>query len=931
MLRRSFLGDPLRFDEVLAKNVHSMPIGEQPCLANPIKLCAVNRASMEMSNGDERAAERTAHAAPMVADAQGFTGTARCVHCGERCVGSVVSEEGHHFCCLGCRAVYSLLTESGLGQFYELAPSPGSRVGEVPLTQQWAFLDEPTVRDKLLDFADERHAKVTLYLPAIHCVACVWLLENLFRLHGGVGESRVNFARREVGISFDPTRAKLSEIAGLLTSLGYEPKLTFGTLDQAAARRTPPWRQREWLQVGVAGFGFGNTMLLALPGYLGLDSVSGPWFKVLAGWLGLALALPVLIYSASEFWRAAWLSAKQRSFRLDVPIALGLVAIYGQSVFEVASGRGEGYCDSLTGLIFFLLCGRLFKRMTFDRLAFDRDYKGFFPLAVVRQSESGEQPVPISQLNVGDQLLIRHGELVPADSRLTRGEARMDYSFVTGESEPVTRRTGEMLFAGGRQVAGSIEVETIKPVSESYLISLWDNEVFRKRRDDDFDSITNRYSRRFTMGVVGLAIAAAAFWMVVDAGMAMKAFTSVLIVACPCALALAAPLTLGTAQRWLAARNVFLRNAQVSEHIAAVDTIVFDKTGTLTMAGAGSVKWQGPPLNSDEQSWVHAVARHSAHPLSVGVVDATNRGEASAPLSYFEETPGCGLEGSIAGREIWLGSSAWLQSRAVSGLPRRTGSVGVCGDLQAGNENARSGEPARLSSGSASAVHAAIDGRYRGCFVIESLRRPGMNSLISGLQGRYQLVLLSGDNAREESSFRELLGDQARIEFNQSPFDKLQVIRELQASGRKVMMVGDGLNDAGALKQADVGVAVVEKVGTFCPASDVILDSGQLNRLAEVVGFSRRAAAVVRCGFVVSGLYNVLGVTIAAAGLLSPLICAVLMPLSSVTVVLFSIGATRWMGHRIFNDQDHQYREAANSGAVQVSLLAAAVPEEAIP
>jgi len=940
-----------------------MPIPAQSVLATAPKLCPVNRTSIAPSVNDEQADERTADAARRIASA----GTGRCFHCGERCASGTAVHGDRNFCCLGCQTVFALLTESGLGQFYELASTPGGRVGQMTAQQQWKFLDDTAVQAKLLDFADEKQSKVTLHLPAIHCVACVWLLENLFRLRAGVGESRVNFSRREVSITFDCVRVKLSEIAALLASLGYEPAVTLGELDQGENRKAPRWRQRQWLQVGVAGFGFGNVMLLALPGYLGLDSLSGPWFRVLAGWLGLALALPVLVYSAADYWRAAWFSLQQRVLTLDVPIALGLAAIYGQSVFEVASGRGEGYCDSLTGLIFFLLCGRLFQRKTFDRLAFDRDYKGFFPLSVLRKTSSAEESVAISQLAVGDRLLIRHGELVPADARLVAGEARVDYSFVTGESEPVTRAMGELLYAGGRQMGGAIEVETLKPVSESYLTSLWNNEAFRKHRDDDLDSQTNRYSRRFTMMVVGVAVAAAAFWIFVDAGLALKAFASVLIVACPCALALAAPLTLGTAQRWLAGRNVFLRNAQVIERMSTLDTLVLDKTGTLTSPGAGTAAWSGVPLNGAEERWLGSMTRHSAHPLAARI-GGTMRRTGAEPVKLFAETAGHGMEGRVAGREIWMGSAAWLESRGVdcgadlqSGVSRTCSPQAFDSSARALNDGCSADcKPAiqqveNLHHAGGSAVHVAIDGHHRGCFVLQSALRPEVGSLIRHLRGSYQLVLLSGDNACDAGRFHALLGEQARVEFNQSPFDKLKVIRELQTAGRKVMMVGDGLNDAGALQQAEVGVAVVEKVGTFSPASDVILDAAQLPRLAEVLAFSRRAARVVRTGFVVSGLYNVVGISIAAAGLLSPLVCAVLMPLSSVTVVAFAIGATRWMARRCFgvrqpsaalersgNDVRDEMRQ--RTGAVQGagaftsprgpgrdSICISTVPEEAIP
>jgi Cu+-exporting ATPase len=815
-----------------------------------------------------------------------------------------VVEGDRSFCCLGCQAVFTLLTEGGLGQFYELAPAPGARVEPGATQRPWDFLDDPSVEEKLLDFANERQAKVTLHVPAIHCVACVWLLENLFRLRADIGESRVNFARREVSITYDREQVKLSDLAALLASLGYEPALTLSELDPGTSRPTPRWRQRQWLQLGVAGFGFGNVMLMALPGYLGLDSVSGPWFRSLAGWLSLALALPVLVYSAADFWRAAWFSLQQRVLTLEVPIALGLAAIYGQSLFEVASGRGEGYSDSLTGLIFFLLCGRLFQRKTFDRLAFNRDYKGFFPLATLRKTPTGEESVAISQLGVGDRLVIRHGELVPADARLVDGHALVDYSFVTGESLPVTRRAGEVLFAGGRQMSGAIEVETVKPVSESYLTSLWNNEAFRKKRGDDLDSLTNRYSRRFTVGVVGIALASAVFWMFVDANVAMKAFTSVLIVACPCALALAAPLTLGTAHRWLAGRNVFLRNAQVIERMALVNAIVLDKTGTLTTA-AGVAAFSGVELNVSEVASVAALTQHSTHPHARRIAAALTEDAIRArAVAEFREEAGLGVAGTVNGARWLLGSRDWLESHGVR-VPET-----------------------ESPEGSASLL--AVNGSYRGAFAMNNALRPEVGALIRRLRGRYQLVLLSGDNAREAERFRALLGEEARVEFNQSPFDKLDVIRELQSSGATVMMVGDGLNDAGALQQADVGVAVVEEVGTFSPASDVILDAAQLPRLAEILSFSGRAARVVRIGFVVSGLYNVIGVSIAAAGLLSPLVCAVLMPLSSVTVVLFAIGTTRWMARLAFANGSSRRKEALpSSERDEVSLLKPASAAEA--
>jgi P-type Cu+ transporter len=801
----------------------------------------------------------------------------QCFHCGEPCPDESLALAGKNFCCLGCRTVFGLLSENGLGQFYELNAQAGTRIRNKIGSARWAFLDDSAVQEKLFDFAGKNSARVTLHLPQIHCVACVWLLENLFKLHAGVGKSVVNFSRREAAITFAPEKIKFSELAALLESIGYEPQFTFGEMDKP--KTVPLWRSRPWLQIGLAGFAFGNIMIMSLPFYMGLDTANGPWFRKFAGWLAILLALPVVVYSASDFWRSAWASLRQKMLTMEVPIALGLAAIYGSSILEVAMQRGPGYCDSLCGLIFFLLCGRLFQKKTHDRLTFDRDYKGFFPLSVVRKNSSGEQSVAISQLQTGDRLVLRNGELVPADAKLVAGDACIDYSFVTGESEPVKCGAGERLYAGGRQVGGAIEIETVKPVAQSYLAALWNNEAFHKPGNRDLDSLTNRYSRRFTKLVIGVALGAAVFWAFKNPAVSLKAFTSVLIVACPCALALAAPLTHGTAQRLLARRNIFLKNELVIERMAEVDTVVLDKTGTLTTADAGGVSFQKAEsgkrkaemeLSADEKKIIGAVARLSTHPNSVRVAKMLNAG--ALPVRHFQETPGCGVEGEVDGRKILLGASAWVCTLA--------------------REESPSGEIA------GSTVFVAIDGVVRGAFVLENTLRPEVESLVAQLGGKFELALLSGDNEREAARFQKIFGERAALRFNQTPADKLEFIRDLQRRGKKVMMVGDGLNDAGALKQSDVGVAVVEKIGVFSPASDVILDAAQVPKLAQLLAFSRRSARVVRAGFAVSALYNVAGVSIAAAGLLAPIVCAVLMPLSSVTVVVFASSVTAWMAHR---------------------------------
>ena len=829
-----------------------------------------------------------------------------CYHCGASCGGAAFPRAEKVFCCAGCLTVFELLAENGLTDFYQLASQPGIRVAQTPTANRFAFLDEPAVRAQLVDFSDVKLTRVTFQLPAIHCIACVWLLENLFRLQPGVGQSQVNFARKEAAIAFDPAQVKLSGIAALLTSLGYEPELKLSDLETKPAN---PAARRLWLQLGVAGFAFGNAMFFAITGYFGLDAFTGPQLKVFIGWLNLLLAVPVVTFSAADYYLSAWASLRQRLLNIDVPIAAGIVAIFAQSVWEVASGGGEGYFDSLCGLIFFLLCGKLFQQKTFDRLAFDRDYRSFFPLSVTRLEHQAsarqdaafaeqalgaptENRVSLSQLSTGDHLLLRNGELIPADAKLLSGPALIDYSFVTGESEPVAKQPGDYLYAGGRQMGGAIELEMVKPVSQSYLTSLWNQDAFRKDKTDTLNALTNAYSQRFTKIVVGIALGAAVFWAIVNSAKSLHAFTAVLIVACPCALALAAPFALGSAQRVLGRQKVFLKNPFVLETLAKVDAIVFDKTGTLTAAGAGSVLWHGVPLSEPEERWIYSMTRHSTHPLAVRIGEAIARQHFPEPVRSFLETPGCGIEGQVAGHEVWVGSAAWLESRGAR----------LCAQHQPQLAGAYEGAAAGSSTTTAlqgSTVHVAINGRYRGGYRLASALRADAGGLIANLSASHQLALLSGDNENELAQFRALFGPAAQLRFNQTPLDKLSFIKRLQRDGKTVMMVGDGLNDAGALKQADVGVAVVESISAFSPASDIIASAEMVPQIAEVLHYAKQSVATVRAAFWISTAYNVVGVGIAASGNLSPVVCAILMPLSSVSVVAFACGMTTWLGRKL--------------------------------
>lgn len=814
-------------------------------------------------------------------DCVAVEGAAACFHCGTPCPDGKWRSETKSFCCGGCLAVYELLAENGLADFYRLDGAAGVRVSQPVAPGRFAYLDDEAVRRRLVDFEDDRITRVTFRIPAIYCAACIWLLENLFRLCPGIGPARVHFSRKEVSIEFENRALKLSQVAEFLSSIGYEPELRFSDLREKPAAFE---RRRLWLRVGVAGFAFGNIMLFSIALYAGLDAFSGPRFETLFGFMSMILAVPVIVYSGSGYWRAVWIAVRRRILTMDVPVAIGIAAIAGRSGYEILSGTGHGYFDSLTGLVFFLLCGRLFQQKTYDRLSFDRDYTSFFPLSARRRDGAEETAVALSELKVGDRLVIRHGELIPADGRLIGGAACIDYSFVTGESVPVEENAGDYLFAGGRQMGGAIEVETVKPVAQSYLTSLWNQDAFRKGRrgeadgsancdsGESFNSLTNRFARLFTPAILGVATAAALFWWIQDPSRVLNAFTAVLIVACPCALALAAPFTLGTAQRLLAERRIYLKHPDCIETLARVDAVVFDKTGTLTGAEAGEIRFEGAPLTGDEERWIRSMTRHSIHPAAVRIGKTLDDRRDPGNVASFLETPGQGMEGRVAGTAVWMGSARWLGARGVS-VP----------------EN---------GNGLSSAVHVAFNGVYRGAYTLQTSLRPGAGALVADLAKTCELALLSGDRPGDSARFRDLFGAAASVRFDQSPLDKMEFIKGLHQSGRTVAMVGDGLNDAGALRQSDIGLAVTENAAAFSPASDVILEASRVGRLADLLDFSKRAIRVVRWSIVISLLYNVVGVGIAAAGLLSPVVCAILMPLSSVTVVGFGCGGAAWAGRR---------------------------------
>jgi len=778
-----------------------------------------------------------------------------CYHCGEKCDHSIRSDD-KYFCCDGCKFVYELLQENGLCNYYDLSNTPGIRVKGKFSSEKFAYLSNEDIQKKLIRFTDGKQTHVSFYLPQMHCASCIWLLENLHAIQKGILYSKSNFQRKELFIAYDPRETDLRKIVELLAFVGYEPYISF---NDGEVKRSKKINRTRVYKIGVAGFCFSNIMMLSFPEYFSSGNIQEDYLRKIFNWLSMGLSLPVMFYSASDFFVSAWKGIRQKWLNIDAPIALALIVTFTRSVYEVMAGSGSGYFDSLSGIVLFMLAGRWFQDKTYDSFSFDRDYKSYFPLGVTVLKNGTEAPVTISDLQKGDHILVRNNEMVPADAVLLKGEASIDYSFVSGENNLVEKRKGELIYAGAKQSGGSIELEVVHPVSQSYITQLWNNnDVFAGAKNIE-QSFIHPWSKYFTIVLFFVALATGAYWWLVDESKLLPAVTSALIVACPCFLLLAATFTFGNMLRIFGKNKLYLKNANVIETLAKTTTVVFDKTGTLTHTTQAAVVFNGGMLTEKEEEMVYSLAKQSAHPLSRLLARYfLDKNTEAVPVKDFQEKPGSGTEAVVNGIQVRMGSSFYVKNQGK--------------------------DPASSST----EVWVSFDGEIKGYFTINNRYREGVSRMVGQLEvWGFDLHVLSGDNPSERENLQHIFGKKASLQFNQSPQDKLEYIRLLQKNNNRVLMLGDGLNDAGALKQSDVGIAVSENTSQFTPASDAILDSSRVGKLHDFIRYARSGKRIVTVTFAISILYNIVGLSFAVQAALSPLVAAILMPISSVSIVSF--------------------------------------------
>lgn len=783
-----------------------------------------------------------------------------CFHCGDVCDSHAFELGDKKFCCQGCLQVYQLLNTNELDNYYCLNEKPGQKIKVIP-KEKFSFLDEEIIVQQLLSFRNKEQAQVSLYLPQMHCSSCLWLLENLSQINDNILSSQVNFNQKIVKIVFKIDQFSLRQLAELLAHIGYEPVIDLHGEKENAKKYSS---KRAYLKLGITGFCMGNIMLIAFPEYVGLDPAENPDLNLFFNATNVLLSIPVVFYGAQEFFINAWYSFRQKYINIDAPIALAIAVTYLRSLYEVFSGTGGGFFDSLASITFFMLLGRTLQNRSNASLKFNRDYKSYFPIAVTKITEGIQSMVKLEDIQESDILFIHHQEVVPTDCLLSKGNAKIDYSFVTGEDKAETIEKGEIIYAGGRNIGETVEVVAVKSFNQNSFTTLWNNEAFQRNENDRKSRITV-IGRFFAFVTIITSLSAFIYWTIQgDSQIAWQAATAVLIIACPCSLLLTASFTNGYVLQLFSKFGCYLKNALVLENMGSIDYIAFDKTGTLTEPSEADVAVEINTLNEEELSKVISITSQSLHPLSRAITRYFGDTKLYKHNNIvLQEITGKGIEANINGDTYRIGSATFTNSL--------------------------------LATQGKTSVFVSINNEIKAHFSFDISLIPGTEIMIQELTKKYEISLISGDNTSSKERLLKLFGKEDKLNYCMRPEDKLEFVKSRQQEGKKVMMIGDGLNDAGALQQSDVGVSVVKSSFAFSPSCDVIMDVTKLHLLPSFLQWAKGTKRLINIGFGFSILFNIFGLSFALTGGLTPLVAAILMPSSTLTIISIAYFGSRRM------------------------------------
>ncbi|MBL8878960.1 MAG: heavy metal translocating P-type ATPase [Phycisphaerales bacterium] len=802
-----------------------------------------------------------------------------CAHCSLPVpAGLIEPGAAAQFCCHGCRTVYEVIHSSGLDRYYALRPADSSGVAPARTTgRSYAEFDDSAFREMHCQAQPGGVYSIELFLEGVHCAACVWLVEKLPLIAPGVVSARLELRRSLLRLTWDPGGGALSTAARALDSLGYSPHPARDVAKRTIRRREDA---RLLVRIGVAGAIAGNVMLLGFALYSGMFAVMEPQYQALFRVLSMVLTVVSLAWPGSMFFRGAWAAIRTRTAHLDLPIAIGLAAGGVAGVVNTLLGRGEIYFDSLAVLVFALLVGRWvqYRQQRWASDAVEMLYS-LTPSAVRLIEGDAIREAPIEVVKRGDLVEVRGNETVPVDGDVVNGESSIDQSLLTGESRPTHVAGGDRVCAGTINISSPLRIRVTAAGEETRVGKLLRIVEECAARPAPMVRLADRMAGWFTAAVLALAAITVVVWMVIDPARAIDNATALLIVTCPCALGLTTPLAVTIAIGRAAKRGILIKGGDTLERLARPGRMILDKTGTLTQGRVSIVRWCGADW---ARPLVAAIESNSAHPVARAFVEAF-RADADVSLKPGGAitTLGAGVAGRVGAREVCVGSAAWVRSRAsreAQGIASHVDQF--------------------LSEGLAP-VLVAVDGEIVAAAGVGDALRDDSRGALDWLRSRgWGVELLSGDHA---DVVKRVAGDLGIAEQDarggRLPEQKLEYVRSAQSAGDAVM-VGDGVNDAAALAAAHVGIAVHGGAEASLAAADVYLNRPGLTPIVELIQASRRTFAAIRRTLAISLGYNLTGAALAMTGILNPLIAAILMPVSSFTVLAMALGVRTFGGRR---------------------------------
>lgn len=800
-----------------------------------------------------------------------------CNHCGLPVPTALLRAEAPSYCCAGCETVHEAIVAGGLEKYYEIR-NITSTSQATPSGRSYDDLDDPSFLQGFARDLGNNRRSIDLYLDGVSCAACVWLVEKAGRLVASDVDIRLDVSSGVAELQWNQESVPLSRIARQLDRLGHPAHAL-----QGAARDARRQEERHLLaRIGVAWAIAGNVMVMAIAMYAGaFDDMDWDETAVFR-WVSMILCLPSLLWSANIFFRGAWASLKARVLHMDLPVAIGLGAGYIGGVVNTITGKGEVYFDSVASLIFLLLAGR-WLTLRQRRIAGDAAslLYALAPRAARKVDADGQvHDVPVESVVAGDVLAVRAGETLAADGIVIQGFSSMDSSILTGESRPVDVGPSDPVHAGMVNISGLLHVRALQTGAATRVGRLLHAVEDAARRRAPVVLQADRVIGWFVGTVLALTVVTAVVWWRLDPSRALDHAVALLVVTCPCALGLATPLAVQAAIGQAAKRGIFVRGGDALERMALRKTgqspvIWFDKTGTLTQGKLRLQKWLG---DLSVQPYVHVLEVQSAHPLAQALARDLPAATQELEVADIEQVPGGGIAGYIGGERWTVGAPAFVLARCP-GNPQQASAFVEELTLQAWT-------PVLVACGDTVVAAAGIGDTIRedAAACVKALRAMGL-----------QVGILSGDHPQVVAAVAATLqiGPERALGAC-TPEAKLRQITDDSAKG-PVFMVGDGVNDAAALAAATVGISVHGGAEASLAAADVFLTQPGLSAVVDVLRGSRRTLAVIRRNLAFSLGYNVIGASLSIAGLLSPLVAALLMPLSSLTV-LTSSWRTTWFG-----------------------------------